>query len=186
MAILYSAFPQERCGTAVGLFNLPIALGRTIGRFAGFLVEAFDWRMVFYLTLPFGMSSVLLGFLLIPQLGQRRQWSIASWGLLTMGSFLVALLLALTQGRYIGWDSLAICLLFALALVSLIGFIAGELRSYNPVVELRLYRHFNFAMGSMVNFVATLLFMSSSLLIHVFLQQVYQFTPSQVGTLTLP
>jgi transposase-like protein len=82
MAILYSTFPPERRGTAVGLFNLTIARGITLGRFAGFLVDAFDWRMVLYLTLPFGMSSALLGFLLIPQLGQRRHWSIDPWGLL--------------------------------------------------------------------------------------------------------
>ena len=186
MALLYSVFPPTQRGTAVGLFNLSTALGLTIGRFAGFLVEAFDWRMIFYMTLPFGAFSAVLGFVLLPQAGPRQQWSIDVWGLLTMAGFLVPLLVALTQGRHAGWDSASIRALFALAFVSCIAFLAVEWRSTAPLVELRLYKNFDFAMGSIVNVMATVLFMSSTFLINIFLQQVYQFTPAQVGVLTFP
>ena len=186
MAILYSAFPPDQRGTAVGLFNMTVALGLIIGRFGGFLVETFDWRMIFYMTIPFGLFSAVLGFLVVPQAEQRRQWAIDTWGLLTMGGFLVPLLLGLSQGRHHGWDAPYIQGLFALAFVSLIAFIVVELRAKSPVVELRLYKNFNFAMGSVVNFMVTVLFMSSTFLINIFLQQVYQFTPSQVGLLMFP
>jgi DHA2 family multidrug resistance protein len=186
MAIFYSAFPPQQRGTAFGLFNVTIALGLIIGRFGGFLVEAFDWRMIFYMTIPFSVPSAIMGFLLIPDTGRRPQRSIDSWGLLTMASFLVPLLLALTQGRHEGWDSTYIRSLFVLACIALIAFVAVESRTKVPVVELRLYKHFNFAMGSVVNFMVTTLFMSSTFLINIFLQQVYQFTPSQVGMLMFP
>ena len=61
MALLYSAFPQQR-GTAVGLFNMSVAFGLIIGRFGGVLVELFDWRMIFYMTIPFGVLSAVLGW----------------------------------------------------------------------------------------------------------------------------
>jgi EmrB/QacA subfamily drug resistance transporter len=186
MAILYGAFPPQQRGTAVGLFNSTIALGLIIGRFGGYLVDAFDWRMIFYLTLPFSIFSMVMGWLMIPRSEQQRQWSIDTWGLLTMGGFLVPLLLALTQGRFEGWDSPYIRSLFAIAGVSFIAFITVELRSKTPVVELRLYKNFNFAMGSLVQFLVSILFMSSSFLINIFLQRVYQFTPTQVGILMFP
>jgi EmrB/QacA subfamily drug resistance transporter len=186
MAILYEAFPPQERGTAVGLFNSTIALGLIIGRFGGYLVDTFDWRMIFYLTLPFSIFSMVMGYLMIPRTQQSRQWSIDTWGLLTMGGFLVPLLLALTQGRFEGWDSPYIRSLFAIAGVSFIAFISVELRSKTPVVELRLYKNFNFAMGSLVQFLVSILFMSSSFLINIFLQRVYQFTPSQVGMLMFP
>jgi EmrB/QacA subfamily drug resistance transporter len=186
MAILYEAFPPQQRGTAVGLFNSTIALGLIIGRFGGFLVDTFDWRMIFYLTLPFSLFSMGMGCLFIRRTEQQRQWSIDTLGLLTMGGFLIPFILALTQGRFEGWDSLYIRSLFALAGVSFIAFITVELRSKAPLVELRLYKNFNFTMGSLVQFLVSILFMSSSFLINIFLQRVYQFTPSQVGMLMFP
>jgi predicted MFS family arabinose efflux permease len=75
---------------------MTIALGLIIGRFGGFPVETFDWRMIFYMTMPFGLFSAVLGVLVVPQPAQRRQWAIDTWGLLTMGGFLVPLLLGLS------------------------------------------------------------------------------------------
>lgn len=186
MAILYSAFPPTQRGTAVGLFNMSVALGLIIGRFGGFLVDTFDWRMVFYMTLPFALSSAVLGWFVIPAAGPQRQWTIDPWGLLTMAGFLVPLLLAFSQGRHEGWDSTLVRVLFALAAMSLVAFIVIELRIPRPVVNLRLYRNPSFALGSVVQFMVTILFMSSTFLINIFLQRVYSFTPSQVGTLMFP
>ena len=186
MAILYEVFPPQQRGTAVGLFNSTIALGLIIGRFGGYLVEAFDWRMIFYLTLPFSLFSLGMGFLMLPHTERQRQWAIDLWGLLTMSGFLVPLLLALTQGRVEGWDSPYIRALFAIAGVSFLAFLTVELRSTTPLVDLRLYTQGNFALGSLVQFLVSILFTSSSFLINIFLQRVYQFTPSQVGMLLFP
>ena len=186
MALLYSAFPPSQRGTAVGLFNMSVALGLIIGRFGGVLVEAFDWRMIFYMTMPFSLASAVLGWLVIPATGAPRQWSLDPWGLCTMAGFLVPLLLALSQGRSEGWDSAYIRTLFVLAGAALVAFIAVELRGRAPVVELRLYQNAHFALGAVVNFLVTILFSSSTFLLNIFLQRVYQFTPVQVGVLLFP
>ncbi len=188
MAILFNIFPPSQRGTAMGLFNMSIALGLIIGRFGGFLVEAFDWRMIFYLTLPFSVASAILGFFVIPKeaVPEQRQWSVDTWGILTIGFFLVPLMLGLTQGGVEGWDSPYIVSLFVLSGVSLLAFIIIELRSKAPLVDLRLYTDFNFTMGSLVQFLVGILFMSSTFLINIFLQRVYQYTPSQVGMLMFP
>jgi DHA2 family multidrug resistance protein len=60
------------------------------------------------------------------------------------------------------------------------------LRLQNPLVDLRLYRNFNFAMGSLVQFLVSILFSSSTFLINIFLQLVYGYTPTQVGLLLFP
>jgi EmrB/QacA subfamily drug resistance transporter len=188
MALLYSAFPPDQRGTAVGLFNTSIALGLIIGRFGGFLVEAFDWRMIFYLTIPFSLSSAILGFFILPSVDvqRHRRWSVDTWGILSMGGFLVPLMVAMTQGRLEGWDAPYIRSLFALSAASLIVFIIIELRSTAPLVDLRLYTNFNFAMGSLVQFLVSVLFSSSTFLLNIFLQRVYDYTPSQVGVLMFP
>lgn len=186
MTLLYGAFPAHQRGTAMGLFNSSVALGLIIGRFGGFLVDAFDWRMIFLLTLPFSIGSAILGFFTIPRVHQQGQWSIDVWGIVSMGGFLIPFLVALTQGRFEGWDSAYIRLLFAISIASLITFITIELRSKTPLVDLRLYRHINFALGSLLQFLVMLLFSSSTFLLNIFLQRVYHYTPSQVGVLMFP
>ncbi len=187
MAILFGVFPPEQRGTAMGLFNSSIALGLIIGRFGGFLVDAFDWRMIFFLTLPFSISSAALAFFMLRDTpSSKRQTQVDIWSLLTMGGFLVPLMIALTRGRFEGWDSAFIRGLFATSACSFIAFVIIELRLQNPLVELRLYRNFNFAMGSLVQFLVSILFSSSTFLINIFLQLVYQFTPTQVGMLMFP
>jgi MFS transporter, DHA2 family, multidrug resistance protein len=188
MAILFSTFPPEQRGTAMGLFNTSIALGLIIGRFGGMLVDIFDWRMIFFLTIPFSASSAILGYWLLPKQDRQpqQQRGVDIWGILTMGSFLVPLMIALTRGRFDGWDSALIRGLFVLSAVSFVAFIMIELRLSNPLVDLRLYTNFNFAMGSLVQFLVSVLFSSSTFLINIFLQHVYQFTPTQVGLLLFP
>lgn len=186
MALLYSAFPPQQRGTAVGLFNMSVAFGLIIGRFGGYLVEWFDWRMIFYMTIPFGIMSAVLGWLILPPTTQQRQWSIDPWGLVTLAGFLLPLLLAFSQGRHEGWDSVYIRTLLIGGIVSLVAFVIVELRTKTPVVDLRLYCNAGFALGSVVNFMVTILFMSSTFLINVFLQRVYNYTPIQVGVLMFP
>lgn len=187
MAILFSVFPPEQRGTAMGLFNSSIALGLIIGRFGGFLVDAFDWRMIFFLSLPFSISSATLAFFILrDEAPAKQQTQVDIWGILTMGGFLVPLMIALTRGRFEGWDSTFIRGLFAISACSFVAFLIIELRMRNPLVDLRLYRNFNFAMGSLVQFLVSILFSSSTFLINIFLQLVYQFTPTQVGLLMFP
>ncbi len=119
MALLYSAFPPHQRGTAVGLFNMSVAFGLIIGRLGGGLVETFDWRMIFYMTLPFGIVSAVLGWCLLPRTTPQRHWTLDPWGLLTLAGFLVPLLLACAQGRHQGWDSASIRTLVLLAALSL-------------------------------------------------------------------
>lgn len=160
-----------------------MAIGRLSG---GFLVDAFNWRAVFYLTLFFSLTSLVLGVFLLPAEGRRvrQQVTVDLWGICTLGGFLVPLMLALTQGRFEGWDSPYIRLLFLLSAGSFIAFVLVELYGKTPVVNLRLYTNFDFALGSLVQFLVSILFMSSTFLITIFLQRVYQYTPSQVGVLT--
>ena len=139
MTILFNTFPREQRGTAMGLFNMSIALGLIIGRFGGFLVEAFDWRMIFFLTLPFSISSLALGYVMLPQDdAPPRQTHVDIWGIITLGGLLVPLMIALTRGRFEGWDAPLIRGLLVLSAMSFLAFITIELRLPNPLVELLL------------------------------------------------
>jgi MFS family permease len=107
MAILYRIFLPTQRGMAIGLTNLSPALGVSLGCLSGgFLVDTFDWRMIFYLTLGLSVCSIVLGWFLIPrETRPQQQLTVDTWGMCAMGRFLIPLMLALTQGRVEGWAS---------------------------------------------------------------------------------
>ena len=95
-------------------------------------------------------------------------------------------LLAITQGRDEGWSSLYIVTLLAVAAVAGVGFVVTELRQTEPFVELRLYKNFAFAMASLVVFLNTITFMSSSFVVTLFLQIHLLYTPLQSAWILMP
>jgi hypothetical protein len=107
-------------------------------------------------------------------------------GLCTMTIFLVALLLALSQGQRHGWDSGYIIGLFAASGISPVLFVVTELRVAHPVVHLRLYRNLPFVVASVVVFFYNAGFMGANFLVALMVQLVFDFTPLQAGIILAP
>src|SRR5579883_3019289 len=66
ITLLYSEFPIEERGTAMGALGIPIllapALGPTLG---GYIVTFLGWQLIFFINVPVGIMGILLGFLFL-------------------------------------------------------------------------------------------------------------------------
>jgi DHA2 family multidrug resistance protein len=152
LVILFENFPPHQRGLAVGLVFIGYSIGAAIAYLlGGYLIEHYSWRAMFYLAAPPGVLSLVLGFWILPNDRSQRQGTIDYGGLLFMGLCLSTILLALTQGRRQGWDSLYIRSLLAIAGPSLVIFILIELYTRAPVIHLALYRNLAFTMASVAS-----------------------------------
>ena len=103
MAIITAVFPANEKGRAIGLFMTMVGIGAVAGpAIGGIVVDAFGWRVVFFLTLPLGAiclvatAWVLRGWSEIQESsGTKFDW----WGAALATGFLVALLVAMTIGN---------------------------------------------------------------------------------------
>ncbi len=185
--MLFQAFPEDKRGLAVGVGSLGFSFGPMIGPvLGGYLLEYASWRSVFYINVPVGLLGLFLSYMILPKPEQQESRSLDIVGMLTMATFLVSFLLAMSQGRAEGWDSVYIVSLMVTALVAGVSFVVIELRIRQPFVELRLYANFAFAMASIVVFVNTIGFMSSNFIIILFLQIHLEFTPLQAAWMMMP
>jgi EmrB/QacA subfamily drug resistance transporter len=186
-AILYGLFPPHRRGLAVALTMTAFGVGPTVGPIiAGYLVEHISWRATFYVQVPIIVACFVLTLMTMPNVIERRVRSIDFPGLVTMTIFLVALLLALTQGHKEEWTSRYIVGLFAISGVAFVLFVVIELTVSDPVVDLRLYRSVPFSMGCLLAFLNTLVFRGAGFLMGVFVQHTLQYTPIRAGFMTAP
>jgi EmrB/QacA subfamily drug resistance transporter len=187
MVILYEIFPARQRGLVLGLLLLAGSMGPTIGpTLGGYLVEEYSWRAMFYLALPTAIFSLSLAPMILPKLPQPPRPGLDVFGLITMAIWIVALLLAITQGQRQGWDSTYIRSLFAIAAVVFVAFLTIELMVEHPFLDLGLYRNARFVIASIAAFLYDLAFNNANFLVALMLQQVFQFSAFHTGLILAP
>ena len=190
MAIITAAFPANEKGRAIGLFMTMVGVGAVAGpAIGGVVVDAFGWRVVFFLTLPLeviGIAAttwVMRGWIEVQETGGTRfDWLGAA---LSTG-VLVALMLAMTTGNKAGWLSPPIVVAFAVAAVMLAVFIWWEMRTDAPMMDLRLFKGRTFTFGVSAAF---LTFLGSSAVLFMmpfYLQNVLGYSARTAGFVVVP
>jgi DHA2 family multidrug resistance protein len=119
-------------------------------------------------------------------LSGRRSRRLDLFGLVTMATGVVTLLLALSQGNREGWNSPYIVRLFIIAGVALSLCVLIELWVRDPLVDLRLYRKSSYAMATLVGALLGFGMFGSSLLVPLFLEDFLEYTALQAALLMLP
>jgi EmrB/QacA subfamily drug resistance transporter len=185
LALISSFFPQETRGKAIGTWSgftaLTAALGPIVG---GWLIEHSTWRWVFFLNLP--LAAFIL--LLCAKLPESRSDSAKrlDWlGALLATSALFGLTYALIEWPYHQHSPLT-TISACFGAVSLIAFVATELRSSAPMLPLRLFAVWNF---SLVNLLTFLLYAALGGVMFFFpmnLIQIWHYTPTQAGAAFFP
>jgi DHA2 family multidrug resistance protein len=187
MSILYRVFPPDKRGLAMGLYNFSFSFGPAIGpALGGHLIEVFNWQAIFYINVPVGLISAGIVLVTMPQTQDRQARPFDVMGVCSMASFVVLLLLALSEGRRYGWGSQMIVTLLCIAGVSLVVFVITELKTTEPFVDLRLYTNIPFALGCLIAFLNTVEFRGTSFLMPIMLQRIFHYTPFQAGLFFLP
>ena len=155
MAILHETYPAGKRGMAMGVFMAGMSFGPAIGpSLGGYLVEHLSWRAVFYINLPIGLVA-LIGAIAVtlPEGEQRQSKELDLLGLMTMTTFVVSLLLAVSQARTYGWGSTYILTLLVIASVNLVAFVGAELTCAAPLVNLQVFANGQFVLGALAIFV---------------------------------
>ena len=143
IALIVTGFtePNERA-QAMSVFTFTIAGGGSLGLLAGgLLTQWISWHWIFFINLPIGIATLLVGRVLIEEnegIGLRQ-------GVDVMGSILVSAAMALgvyaivTSAEY-GWTSAHTLGLGGAAVALLAVFVWLEARLENPILPLRILR----------------------------------------------
>ena len=188
LQVIYQAFPPEQRGRAMGFFGFGIVLAPALGpACGGILVDAFDWRAVFWLVLPFcGIGSVMAAIFMPPRDKETKGTDMDWPGLVLVSVFIFALLSALSSGSREGWGSDTIVLYFTVTISALIGFVFWESIARQPMLNLKLFSNLKFTSGCLLSFVWGAGNFGLWYLIPLFVQLVQGYTPTKAGFLLMP
>ena len=110
-AILTDAFPSNERGLALGLNQVAGIAGSFIGLVLGGLLAPVSWRLVFLVSVPFGVMGTIWSYLKLRELGVRKPAKLDWWGNVTFAVGLIAVLVGITYGiqpyggHVMGWTS---------------------------------------------------------------------------------
>jgi len=187
MTIVAQTFDAHERGAALGIWSAMAAAGSAMGpTFGGYLIESFDWRVIFFSVIPICVISIGFAFATIPVSKRNSGTKLDYVGAMLLITSISALLIGLNQGQKEGWDSLYIVLLFYLAFASFILFVAFELKTENPMIEMDLFRNVNFTIANMVGFISFITLYGAMFLMPFFLKSILNYNSNTAGLMLLP
>ncbi|HJS96540.1 MAG TPA: MFS transporter [Solirubrobacteraceae bacterium] len=161
-AILTDAFPAEERGLALGINMVAAIAGSFIGLVLGGVLAPVAWRLVFLVSVPFGLFGTVWAYLKLEDRGIRTPAKIDWWGNITFGLGLIAVLVGITYGilpyggHNMGWTAPGVIASLAGGLVLLGVFVWVERHVESPMFRLQLFGIRAFSGGSVATFLAAL------------------------------
>jgi MFS family permease len=186
-ALLSAAYQGRDRGTAFGVWGAvnggAAAVGPILG---GLLTEQFGWRAIFLVNLPVAAIAVFMSLRVLADAPHRGRRRIDVPGAVAFTVCAAAVTYALIQSNTDGWGSGTVLGLFGLAVVALVAFIAIEMRTADPLLELKLLRNPSFA-----GLMAAGMLLSAGAFSHltftsIWLQSVLGMSPIKAGLAVSP
>src|SRR5438034_5403774 len=189
-AVLLEAFPPKDRGKAMGFWGLGIVVAPILGPvLGGWLTDNYSWRWVFYINIPVGIASIVMTRLFIfdPPYLRSESRHIDYWGLGMLAVGIGALQIVLDKGQEDDWfGSSMITTLAVVSVVTLAVLIVHQLRTDDPVVDLRVFKARTYAIGVFLMTVVGFVMYGSTVLLPIMLQTLFGYPPLQAGITMAP
>jgi EmrB/QacA subfamily drug resistance transporter len=187
MAMLFRTFPPEERVRASSILSVPTAMAPAIGPvLGGLLVTALSWRWVFFVNLPIGILSFLFGLIFLDEHRQPHPGRFDVPGFLLSGVGFALLMFGVSDGPSRGWGSPLILGSIVMGLVLIAWMVRVELRTRQPLLQLRLFGNRLFRSCSLVLFFAMAAFLGVLFVVPLFFQIALGLSALASGLNTFP
>jgi DHA2 family multidrug resistance protein len=181
-AILLDTYPRAQHGPATAIFGVGVILGPIIApTLGGYLTDAYSWRWVFFMIVPFALVSLLGVWAFIAEhrvARTRLDWT----GFLALAVAVAALQLMLDRGERNDWfDSAEVMIEAGLALGAFYVFVVHSLTGERPFFDPRLLRNRNFAVGLVIALIFGMLNFTPITLLPTLLQNLRGYPDTVIG-----
>jgi DHA2 family multidrug resistance protein len=187
ISLIFKVFPPQERGAALGFFAIPIVAGPALGpTLGGYIITNWDWRLVFFINLPIGTLSVVLGALLLQAGVPQRNGRFDIWGFVLSSLGFGLTLYGLSQVGSHGWGSLEVQVLVGAGVLSLLAFIVFELFRKDPLLDVRLFAIPQFTNSNIVGWVSTVALFGAEFMLPLYLQNLRGLSAVETGLILMP
>ncbi|GAA2274312.1 hypothetical protein GCM10010402_33300 [Actinomadura luteofluorescens] len=139
ISALRDLLPPERLGSSIALLSSSMGIGGAFGLpLAAVIADNMSWRVLFWGSAAMSALVATLIYLLVPATPVQARGRFDAVGAVGLGIGLVCLLLGVSKGADWGWASGTTIGLFTATVVVLLAWGWWELRTREPLVDLRV------------------------------------------------
>jgi EmrB/QacA subfamily drug resistance transporter len=187
MALLFRTFPPEERISVSRILMVVTIIGPASGPvLGGVIIEHWSWRWIFYVNLPVGLIALIFGLLFLEENFEPKAGRFDIPGFILAGIGFGSFMYALSEGPLKGWTTPAIMASGITGIVVLAIFVRHELRTSEPMIDLRIYSNRLFRRMSTVSFFATGGFLGALFVVPLYLQVGHGFSAMESGLAVFP
>lgn len=187
IAQVYEVFPPHERGRSQAAIGVPVllapALGPTVG---GYIVQYFNWRIIFYLNVPIGIVGLFMCAVLLERgrVNEKARLDVVGLTLATLA--FSSLIYGVGEAASLGWGSATVLGFGGFGLLCLIALIVVELRSSDPLLDFSLFKSWNWTSALLITVATTFALFGALFLVPQYLQVLRGLNPEQAGLVLLP
>jgi MFS transporter, DHA2 family, multidrug resistance protein len=187
-AVMLDLYPPQKRGNIMAIWGMGVMLGPILGpTLGGYLTDAYNWRWVFYVNVPFGIASVVGIWMFFKDSPRDSSLRFDWFGFGALAIGLGALQLMLDRGTGKGWfGSAEIILECLIAGVGLYLFVVHMLTAKTPFIPPKIFNDRNFLSALFLMFVTGAILLASSALLPPYLQNLAGYSVFDTGMLMAP
>lgn len=187
MNVMLISFPIQKRGAALGIFGLVMLLAPAIGpTLSGFIVEHYNWRMLFQMILPFAIISLLLGIWKLQNIMPTREAKLDYFSIILSTIGFGGLLYGFSSAGSIGWSNLTVLGTITIGAIGLIMFVIRQMKLSEPLLDMNVFKYPMFTLASIISVVVSVAMFSGMILTPAYVQSVRGITPLDAGLMMLP
>ena len=187
LSIITNIFPKEERAKAVATWAGISGSGAAIGPLlSGFVLEHWSWNAVFAVNIPFIVVALAAGRFLIPRTPSDHHAPLDLLGAVLSSVGIATIVYAIIEGPTQGWLSPQTMLLAGVGLMVMAVFVAWELRTANPMLDVRLFRIGAFGVSSLALTLVFFSLMGMFFSMSQLLQLVYGYSPLGAAVRLIP
>ncbi|MBS4172718.1 MDR family MFS transporter [Bacillus sp. FJAT-49736] len=188
MNIMLVSFSREKRGAAMGVFGLVMITAPAIGpTLSGYIVEYYDWRLLFKMILPLAVISLILAIWKSKNvMVQNKNAKLDYFSVVLSCIGFGGLLYGFSSASSDGWSDSIVVTSLIVGGISLITFVIRQFKMKEPLLDLRAYKYPMFALSSIIAIVNAVAMFSGMILTPAYVQKVRGITPLDSGLMMLP
>ncbi|WP_332651407.1 DHA2 family efflux MFS transporter permease subunit [Lysinibacillus sp. 54212] len=187
MNVMLISFSREKRGAAMGVFGLVMITAPAIGpTLSGYIVEYYDWRLLFEMIIPFAVISLVLAIWKLENVMETRESSLDYLSVILSTIGFGGLLYGFSSASSDGWTDGIVLSTIIIGAIALVLFIARQLTMEQPLLNLEVYKYPLFALASVISVVVSVAMFSGMILTPAYVQSVRGISPSDSGLMMLP